>query len=90
VSALRWLVYGFVQGVGFRWFAHRSARRLGLRGFARNLPDGSVEVVAQGEAEGLHALREVLRRGPPGAQVERVDEAPVPPEVAIPAGFEIR
>jgi len=47
---------GMVQGVGFRYSAQRRAQALGLSGFVRNLPDGRVEMVAQGEAEGLQEL----------------------------------
>ncbi|CUU35847.1 MAG: acylphosphatase [Fimbriimonadales bacterium] len=67
-------VYGRVQGVGFRWFVQEHATRLGLTGYVRNLPDGSVEVVAEGEESALRTLLEqVLRVGPPGAWVREVD-----------------
>lgn len=70
----RFLVSGFVQGVGFRWFVARHARALGLTGFARNLPDGRVEVVASGsDGAALDRLEERLRAGPAHAQVERVE-----------------
>ena len=65
----RFLVTGLVQGVGFRWFVLRAARELGIVGFARNLADGRVEVVARGEADQLAALEARLREGPPQAQV---------------------
>jgi acylphosphatase len=67
-------VTGVVQGVGFRWFVRERARRLGLDGWVRNLPDGSVEVLAEGEAEQLDLLRGELRRGPDGAAVEELVE----------------
>ena len=77
----RFLVSGMVQGVGFRWFVARHARSLGLAGFARNLPDGRVEVVVNGPDEALPALEQLLRTGPASAQVERVertsDAAPI-------------
>ena len=68
----RFLVSGMVQGVGFRWFVARHARALGLAGYARNLPDGRVEVVATGgdAADALARLEELLRAGPAHAQVE--------------------
>lgn len=53
----RFLVSGMVQGVGFRWFVARHARALGLGGYARNLPDGRVEVVASGA--GMEALAQL-------------------------------
>lgn len=66
-------VYGTVQGVGYRYFVVRHARRLGLTGFVRNLADGSVEVVAEGEAAALRELVSLLEAGPTGAVVERVE-----------------
>ena len=66
-------VNGRVQGVGFRWFVARSARRLGLTGWVANQPDGSLRVVAEGAAAELDRLAEQLRVGPSGAQVDRVD-----------------
>jgi acylphosphatase len=69
-----------VQGVGFRYSTLRQARRLGLSGYVRNLPDGTVEVVAEGEAEKLQQLTAWLRRGPMGAHVRRVDARLRPPQ----------
>jgi acylphosphatase len=71
-AAFRATIHGRVQGVGFRWFVAREARRLGLRGSVRNRDDGSVEVVAAGDVQVLEQLMESLRRGPPGSRVERV------------------
>lgn len=71
---LRAVVLGRVQGVGFRWFVIRRAEEHGVAGSVRNLPDGSVEVVAEGARGALEALRDDLRSGPPRARVERVDE----------------
>lgn len=87
--AARFLVSGRVQGVGFRWFVMREARRLGLRGFARNLQDGSVEVVAAGSGSALAELERLLARGPAAAQVERVEKGNVPHELTMPNGFDI-
>ena len=65
---------GEVQGVSFRYFVLRNARSLGLKGYVRNLPKGhSVEVVAEGEREGLEVLLGHLKQGPPGADVQEVD-----------------
>ena len=66
-------VYGLVQGVGFRSWVLRRARRLGLRGFVRNELDGSVLIVAEGDEESIKRLAEECWRGPPLASVERVD-----------------
>lgn len=71
---LHFLVQGRVQGVGFRWFVHREASELQLRGWVRNTEEGDVEVVASGSAEDLADLRESLRRGPRGARVDRLIE----------------
>jgi membrane protein YqaA with SNARE-associated domain/acylphosphatase len=64
---------GRVQGVGFRAFIRREAERLGVAGWARNAPDGSVKVEATGDAEALRDLEARLRQGPPASRVERVE-----------------
>lgn len=66
------LVSGRVQGVAFRASAQAEADRLGITGWARNLADGRVEVLACGERESLERFREWLDEGPPPAQVEHV------------------
>lgn len=71
---VHFLVRGRVQGVGFRWFVHREASELELRGWVRNTEDGDVEVVATGELEDLNELRASLRRGPRGSRVDQVIE----------------
>jgi len=68
------VIRGRVQGVGFRYFAQREARTLGVHGVARNLPNGTVEVQAEGERESLERLVEMLRHGPFGARVTGVEE----------------
>lgn len=69
-----YLVKGRVQGVGFRWYVHREAAALGLRGWVRNTEDGHVEVVASGEPDELAALRVALDRGSRGSRVDIVIE----------------
>jgi acylphosphatase len=69
------IVRGEVQGVGYRFFAVRQASALGLRGFARNLADGSVEVVAEGSGALLERLLAELWRGPGAAYVTSVGTA---------------
>ncbi|PYP60160.1 MAG: acylphosphatase [Gemmatimonadetes bacterium] len=86
----RFLVYGRVQGVGFRWFVWREAERLGLGGFVRNLRDGSVEVIAAGPPQALEALEHILGLGPAQSRVERVESSEVPHELMIPNDFDIR
>jgi acylphosphatase len=75
VERLEATVRGTVQGVGFRWFVVREASGLGLTGWARNEADGSVRVVAEGEAGALSALESCLRAGPPGAKVRDLEAA---------------
>jgi acylphosphatase len=67
-------VEGRVQGVGFRAWTVWRGRELGLRGWVRNLPDGSVELEAEGEAEAMGRLRHEVRHGPPLAAVRSVTE----------------
>ena len=86
----RWVIRGHVQGVGFRWYVSRTAGSLGLRGWVRNLSDGSVEVVVEGAAENLHVIRQVIGRGPAGAIVDGVDQYEVSPELRLPNEFEVR
>ena len=66
-------VYGLVQGVFFRANTKKVADKLGLKGYVRNMPDGSVEAVFEGEKEAIEKAIEWCRRGPPLAVVERVD-----------------
>ena len=73
LAALRATVRGRVQGVGFRFFVEREANALGLTGFVRNRPDGSVEVVAEGDRAALDALLRELHDGPRMAIVEGVN-----------------
>lgn len=62
-----------MQGVGFRYFAHAEASREGLHGWVRNLPDGCVEVAAEGDVEAIERFERALRHGPPGARVEQLE-----------------
>jgi acylphosphatase len=65
-------VQGRVQGVGFRYFTHITARALQLTGWVRNLPGGDVEVVAEGPRQEVEQLLAALREGPAGSRVEQV------------------
>ena len=73
-TARRFIVSGYVQGVGYRYFARRAAEQCGVAGTVRNLPDGTVEAYAEGEAGAVAAFRTELERGPMGGRVERVAE----------------
>jgi acylphosphatase len=68
----RYVISGRVQGVGYRVFAQRTARDLGVRGWAKNLEDGRVEVVGVGSSQQLDSLEGELRLGPPAAEVRHV------------------
>ena len=74
--------------MGYRWFVRRAAERLGLSGVARNLDDGGVEVLVQGDGRAIASLESELRRGPSMAQVQSVDKSELPHEVTLPKGFE--
>jgi acylphosphatase len=89
-SARSWVVAGRVQGVGYRWWAHHTAQRLGLRGWVRNLPDGRVEVVAAGPAESLASFERRLWNGPPVAHVDSVEKLDIPHETVDAKSFLIR
>ena len=82
MECVRFIVIGKVQGVFFRASAREQARRLDLSGHAKNLDDGSVEVIACGDAANIAALERWLQTGPAAARVERVSrfhEPDVPP-----------
>ena len=87
--ARRFVVSGRVQGVGFRYFALDAARREGLHGYVTNQDDGTVEAVAEGDAESVARFERALRRGPSKSRVEHVVVDEVEPSV-LNQGFEIR
>lgn len=89
VQVVRLIVRGRVQGVGFRYATVEQGRRLGLDGWARNLPDGAVEVVAAGEGEAVERLVTWCRQGPPSARVSGIDRSNGPADVP-PGGFGVR
>ncbi|MFL0410776.1 acylphosphatase [Microbacterium paludicola] len=82
------IVRGRVQGVGFRFETRAQARRLGVAGWVRNLADGSVEALVEGEAAAVDALLAWMEHGPTGAAVTSLDTSPAEPTGA--SGFEIR
>ena len=77
MASMHVIISGRVQGVGFRWFARVSARRLDLKGWVRNLADGRVEVVASGPDYKLEQFRRDLSTGPEGAEVAGLEDAPL-------------
>jgi len=70
--ARRFVVSGRVQNVGFRYFTQDRARREGVTGWVRNLPDGRVEAHVEGDAEAVDRIERAMRTGPPGARVDDV------------------
>jgi acylphosphatase len=87
--ARHFLVSGRVQGVGFRYFTQAAANREGLHGWVRNLPDGSVEVEAEGDADAVDRFEHALRHGPRGARVAAIDVEALPPSGREP-GFVVK
>jgi len=74
-------IHGLVQGVGFRYWTQDEARALGLSGWVRNEPDGSVTALIAGRADAVAAMLEKLRNGPAGAKVSEVETQRADPHV---------
>ncbi len=89
IVSRRLLISGRVQGVGFRFFAEAQAAVEGVHGYVRNLPDGRVEAVIEGDQESVDRVERALRRGPGGARVESVEVESIPPTGRA-TGFSIR
>ena len=79
IVARHYVVSGRVQRVGFRYFLYETACCENVTGWGRNLPDGRVEVVAEGDEEAIERFERALRRGPAGARVDDVDTEFVAP-----------
>ena len=88
MASYRYFVSGRVQGVGYRYFALQAAEQLGVNGFARNLPDGRVEVVAEAADDVLAQFESRLREGPSFASVDALDRTAIEPRGD--RGFHIR
>jgi acylphosphatase len=89
IVARRFVIGGRVQGVGFRMFAQDAAVVEGVHGFVRNLPDGRVEALVEGDQEAVDRIELKLRRGPRGARVETFAVEPAAPSHRA-TGFSIR
>jgi acylphosphatase len=87
--AVRLTIRGRVQGVGYRWWAVREARRRGLDGWVRYRADRSVELLAAGPAAAVAELEDLCRRGPSGARVTAIERAAVG-DADITPGFDER
>src|SRR5262249_60821609 len=77
VASYRYVVRGRVQGVGYRYFVLRQAEALGVAGYARNKPDGTVEIVAEAADDVLASFEERLREGPSFAAREKLHRGPL-------------
>jgi acylphosphatase len=73
MTTKRYIVHGIVQGVGYRYYVYRAAQELGLAGWVRNNPLGTVEVLAGGTREQLEQLEVMLRKGPYASRVDKVE-----------------
>jgi acylphosphatase len=82
-NAIRGTVSGRVQGVGFRYTTRGLAQELGVAGWVRNLPNGAVEVWAQGPNEAVAGILRFLEQGPPGAAVGSAEFDHVDPDPAL-------
>jgi acylphosphatase len=89
IVARRFVIGGRVQGVGYRMFAEAHATREGVHGYVRNLSDGRVEALVEGDQEAVDRIELALRRGPAGARVEEFHVEPAAPGHRA-TGFVIR
>ena len=89
IVARRFVIGGRVQGVGFRMFAEAAAAREGVHGYVRNLEDGRVEALVEGDQQAVDRVELTLRRGPAGSRVESFEVDPATPSYRA-TGFHIR
>ena len=78
--ARRFLISGLVQGVGYRYFAQRSAAKHQIKGYVRNLPDGTVEALVQGSERSVNGFRDDLAAGPRYSRIDHIEELVVEPD----------
>ena len=83
------IVRGDVQGVGFRFFVAIAADRIGVAGWVKNLPDGTVEIHATASEKALNEFVDVVRQGPPGSNVTRLVTEKKETPVGLNEGFQI-
>ncbi|TIX51879.1 acylphosphatase [Alteraurantiacibacter aquimixticola] len=80
MPATHLIIHGRVHGVFYRDWTVRTARELGLAGWVRNLPDGTVEAHLEGEAQAVGAMIALMHDGPPAARVDRIEQSEVAAE----------
>jgi acylphosphatase len=90
MESIRFIVHGKVQGVFYRKFVAQKLRQMGIRGYVRNLPDGTVEVVVRASEEELDAIRQALEEGSPLSEVEEIEMEYLDDDDLLYDGFEIR
>jgi len=73
MKAVKVIIYGKVQGVGFRNFVFLHARKLNIRGYVKNNPDGTVEAVFEGDEDNINKMIELCKRGPERSRVDKID-----------------
>ena len=88
--ARRYSIHGRVQGVGFRWFTRQVADEIGISGWVKNLPDGTVGAFARGTIDQIDRFEARIQEGPPAGRVERLDVEDVAPDSGTTGRFEIR
>jgi acylphosphatase len=89
IVARRFVISGRVQGVGFRAYVQDHAAVEGVQGYVRNLPDGRVEALIEGDDASVDRVERAVRRGPASSRIEHVEVEHVPPS-GRPTGFSIR
>jgi acylphosphatase len=90
MESIRFIVHGKVQGVFYRKFVAQKLRQMGIRGYVRNLPDGTVEVVVRATEEELDGIRKALEEGSPLSEVEKIEMEYLDDDDLLYDGFEIR
>jgi len=73
MKALKVIIYGKVQGVGFRNFVFLHAKKLNIRGYVKNNPDGTVEAVFEGDEDNINKMIELCKKGPERARVDKIN-----------------
>ncbi len=73
MKAVKVIIYGKVQGVGFRNFVFLHAKKLNIKGYVKNNPDGTVEAVFEGDENSINKMIELCKKGPERARVDKID-----------------